>query len=199
MIDHTQRGGAPASSCLTVDLPEWVGTVTGDRSIYESGDERMALVITLAEENVLRHTGGPFGAAVFEVETGALVAVGVNSVLRLNNCTLHAEMVALMMAAHRRASYTLSESIGPAHELISSCEPCAMCLGATLWSGVRRLVYAATREDARALAFDEGPVFPESYRYLERRGIEIVRERSRREGRSVLELYRARAGPIYNG
>jgi tRNA(Arg) A34 adenosine deaminase TadA len=87
----------------------------------------------------------------------------------------------------------------PAHELFTSCEPCAMCLGATLWSGVRRLVCGAAREDATRLDFEEGPVFPESYRYLEERGIQIVRDLLRDEARAVLELYRATKGAIYNG
>jgi tRNA(Arg) A34 adenosine deaminase TadA len=74
-----------------------------------------------------------------------------------------------------------------------------MCLGATLWSGVKRVVYAAGREDATMLDFEEGPVFPESYEYLEDRGIEIVRDMLRDEARAVLELYRAKNGKIYNG
>ena len=49
------------------------------------------------------------------------------------------------------------------------------------------------------LDFDEGPVFPESYEYLEDRGIEIVRGVLRDEARAVLELYRAKNGKIYNG
>jgi tRNA(Arg) A34 adenosine deaminase TadA len=74
-----------------------------------------------------------------------------------------------------------------------------MCLGTTLWSGVQRVVYGAAREDASILNFEEGPVFPESYKYLEDRGIEIVRNVMRDEARAVLELYRARSGKIYNG
>ena len=74
-----------------------------------------------------------------------------------------------------------------------------MCLGATLWSGVRRVVYGAAREDASKLGFEEGPVFPESYEYLEQRDIEIVRGVLRDEARAVLELYRTRKGTIYNG
>ena len=74
---------------------------------------------------------------------------------------------------------------GPPHELFTSCEPCAMCLGAVLWSGVRRVVYAARRDDALRLSFDEGPVFPESFAYLRRRGIRIeggpLREPAERE------------------
>jgi len=49
------------------------------------------------------------------------------------------------------------------------------------------------------LNFDEGPVFPESYRYLEDRGIRIDRGVLREEARGVLELYRSKSGKIYNG
>jgi tRNA(Arg) A34 adenosine deaminase TadA len=127
------------------------------------------------------------------------VAVGMNSVVRYNNCTLHGEIVAFMMAQQRVGSFTLKAPHLPAHELHTSCEPCAMCLGATLWSGVRRVVCGAAREDASRLNFEEGPVFPESYQYLEERGIRIVHNVLRDEARAVLELYRANSGKIYNG
>jgi hypothetical protein len=64
---------------------------------------------------------------------------------------------------------------------------------------VRRVVYGARREDASRLNFEEGPVFPESYRYLEERGISIVRGLLREEAVAVLDRYRARRGKIYNG
>jgi tRNA(Arg) A34 adenosine deaminase TadA len=159
----------------------------------------MALVIELSRQNVLRGDGGPFAAAVFERESGLVVAAGVNSVVRLNNSSLHAEVVALGFAESRVGSFSLGAEGLPEHELVSSCEPCAMCLGATLWSGVHRLVYGASREDATALDFDEGPVFPESYAYLESRGMVVTREVMRREAVAVLELYRKQAGIIYNG
>jgi tRNA(Arg) A34 adenosine deaminase TadA len=165
--------------------------------MYADAGERMGLVIALARENVERGTGGPFGAAIFERDSGRLVAAGVNSVVRLNNCTLHAEMVAFQLACHRLGSFTLGGALPP-HELVSSCDLCAMCLGAVLWSGVKRVVCGAAREDATRLAFDEGPVFPESWRYLTDRGVEVVRGVRREEARAVLELYRTR-GPIYNG
>jgi len=167
--------------------------------LFGADDERMRLAIELSRENVKRGSGGPFGAAIFESESGRLVAVGVNSVVRFNNCTLHGEMMAFMMAQQRVRSFTLNAPNLPAHDLFTSCEPCAMCLGATLWSGVKRVVYGAAREDASLLNFDEGPVFPESYRYLEDRGITIARNVLRDEARAVLQLYRAGSGTIYNG
>ena len=182
-----------------LEYPEWVNAVVDWERRYGSDEERMRLAIAVARENVDRASGGPFGAAIFERETGRLVAVGMNSVVRLSNCTLHGEMVAFMMAQRRLDSFTLNAPHLPAHELHTSCEPCAMCLGATLWSGVRRVVYGAAREDAARLNFEEGPVFPESYRYLEERGIEIVRNVLRDEARAVLERYRAASGRIYNG
>jgi len=165
---------------------------------YATDEERMRLAIALARANVECGTGGPFAALVVESATGRLVSVGMNSVVRLTNCTLHGEMVAFMMAQRRLGSFTLAADGLPPHELVSSCEPCAMCLGAVLWSGVTRLVCGAARADATRLAFEEGPVFPESYRYLEERGVTIVRGVLREEARAVLELYRAKRGKIYN-
>jgi tRNA(Arg) A34 adenosine deaminase TadA len=187
------------ASDLHIDYPAWVADAIDWEARYATDEARMRLAIAISRENVERETGGPFGAAIFERESGALVAVGMNSVVRLSNCTLHGEMVAFMMAQHRLGSFTLNAPHLPVHELVTSCEPCAMCLGATLWSGVRRLVYGATRDDAARLDFDEGPVFAESYRYLQARGIEIAGGVLRDEAQQVLERYRAKSGPIYNG
>jgi tRNA(Arg) A34 adenosine deaminase TadA len=184
---------------LRIDYPDWVDAVVDWDRAYAMDEERMRLAIRLSRENVERDTGGPFGAAVFESECGGLVAVGMNSVVRLNNCMLHGEGMAVMMAQARLGCFTLRSEGGPAYELVTSCEPCAMCLGTTLWSGVRRLVCGAGRDDALRLGFDEGPVFPASYEYLEARGIRVVYGMLRDEANAVLELYRTRQGPIYNG
>jgi tRNA(Arg) A34 adenosine deaminase TadA len=184
---------------IRIEYPDWVDAVVDWDRRYESDEERMRLAIAVSRENVVRGTGGPFGAAIFEMETGRLVSVGMNSVVRLNNCTLHGEMMAFMTAQARLNSFTLRQDGMPAHELVTSCEPCAMCLGATLWSGVRRVVCGAHRDDARRLRFEEGPVFPESHAYLEARGIQIVHGMLRAEANEVLELYRSRSGVIYNG
>ena len=189
----------PEHPVVRVTYPEWVDSVVDWDRGYHSDEERMRLAIAVALVNVERGSGGPFGAAIFEAPSGRLVSVGMNSVVRLDNCTLHAEMVAFMMAQQRVGSFTLNAPGLPAHELVTSCEPCAMCLGATLWSGVQRVVCGASREDASRLEFEEGPVFPESYRYLEERGLRIARDVLREEARTVLELYRAGGGKIYNG
>jgi tRNA(Arg) A34 adenosine deaminase TadA len=187
-----------ATSEIRITNPPWVTEAVDFHRLYPDDDARVRVAIALARENVDRSTGGPFGAAVFEAESGRLLGVGTNGVVRLNNSCAHAEVVALMMAESALGTFTLQSDTLPRHELFSSCEPCAMCLGATLWSGVTRLVFAATREDATRLNFDEGPVFPQSYTYLEDRGVAIERGRLRDEANKVFDLYLERGGPIYN-
>jgi tRNA(Arg) A34 adenosine deaminase TadA len=184
---------------LTLTLPDWVATIAHPGMVVADDDDRMRLAIRLSRENVLRDTGGPFGAVIFERQTGRIVGLGVNSVLRLKTSLVHAEVMAIADAQSRLGSYTLGAEGMPAHDLFSSCAPCAMCLGATMWSGVTRLVCAATQEDAEALGFDEGPVFAESYAHLVRAGIEVVQDHMREHAQAVFTLYRQRGGPIYNG
>ena len=73
-----------------------------------------------------------------------------------------------------------------------------MCLGATHWSAVTRLVCGAAREDAQAIGFDEGPVFPESYTYLAERGVKIVRRVLRERANAVIQGYLTSGGLIHN-
>jgi tRNA(Arg) A34 adenosine deaminase TadA len=180
---------------ITITNPDWMAGLAPPDLVLPDPADRVRLAIRLALENVERGTGGPFGAAVFEAGTGRLVAAGVNRALPLGNSALHAEVVALMFAEARVASHALTV---PDHELVASCEPCAMCLGATYWSRVRRLAFASTGADARAAGFDEGPVFAESYAYLERAGVEVVRGLCRDEGKVPLERHRELGGPVYN-
>ncbi|MDQ6717894.1 MAG: nucleoside deaminase [Gemmatimonadota bacterium] len=182
---------------VNVEYPDWVDSVVDWTRTYSSDEDKMRQAIDVSRVNVERGTGGPFGAAIFE-QSGKIVAVGMNSVVRYNNCLLHGETMAMMMAQRVVGSFTLNAPNLPLHEMFTSCEPCAMCLGASLWSGVRRIVCGANRDDATRLNFEEGPVFPESYRYLEDRGIKIDHGFLREEARAVLEMYRKTGGKIYN-
>jgi tRNA(Arg) A34 adenosine deaminase TadA len=182
-----------------ISLPDWADAVVAGCDPLTSDSARMRYVVELARRNVELGTGGPFAAAVFESDSGRLVAAGLNLVVPLRSSVLHAEVVAILLAQRRLGAWSLAAAGLPRHELVSSCEPCAMCLGATLWSGARRLVCGATRDDAQRIGFDEGPVFPESYAYLEARGIEVSTGIEREAARAVLDRYAERSGVIYNG
>ena len=84
----------PPTTALGIALPDWIDEVVDWQRAHATPEERMRLAIRLSRENVERETGGPFGAAVFESASGTLVAVGVNSVERLTNSALHAELAA---------------------------------------------------------------------------------------------------------
>lgn len=191
------RWDRPSLHETVLSLPGWIAGRVDYDQVYGGDEDRMRLAIALAAENVAKGSGGPFGAAVFERESGRLIAVGVHSVVRLNNSTAHAEMIALQLAERRIASHSLAADGHPAHELFTSSAPCAMCLGAVLWSGVTRLVSAAqledaAREDAQRIDVDAGPVAAASYAVLRARGIEIVHGLLRDEARAMRREYRAR-------
>jgi len=183
---------------VQLSLPSWVREVVPSGVRTRGTESKMALAVRLAAENVEREPGGgPFGAAVFRMDTGDLVSVGVNSVVRLRNSVFHAEVVALLLAHREIGVHKFGVDGAPPLELITSCEPCAMCLGATHWSGVGRLVCGATKADAQALGFDEGPVNDASYAHLRDRGVEIVRGVLRDEAVAVLKRYQDLGRPVY--
>ena len=78
----------------------------------------------------------PIGAVI--VHNGAIIARGQNRVLRDNDPTAHAEIVALREAAKTMGNYRLNGCT-----LYVTLEPCAMCAGAMIHSRIDRLVFAA--------------------------------------------------------
>ena len=182
---------------LVLALPDWL-IALGDGRSYPHLEQRMRFVVDLSRRNVEEGSGGPFGAAVFEIESGRLVAAGVNRVVPARSGIAHAEILALALAQQRVGCYDLGAAGMPGHEIVCSTEPCLMCLGAILWSGVRRVVCAARGDDAGAVGFDEGPKPGAWVEELARRGIEVVRDVCRDEAVAVLRAYAAGDGPIYN-
>ena len=163
------------------------------------GDDKakVDLAIRLSRLNVERRTGAPLGAAIFS-ETGRLVSVGVNRVVPLSCSVAHAEMMAFMTAQHRLQRFRLDLDDGHAFTLATSSQPCCQCFGATVWSGVRRLLIGARAEDVEELTeFDEGPLPADWVGELERRGIEVRRDIGREAAREVLAMYAATGGTAY--
>lgn len=181
---------------IEVVLPTWLEHRLDRATVLASREDRMRYVVDLAARNVEAGSGGPFGAAVVDAGTGSVLAAGVNLVVPTRNSTAHAEMVALQLAEQRVGSFDLGET--GAVELVSSVEPCVMCLGAVVWSGVAALVCGAADSDARAIGFDEGPKPPDWVGDLRARGIEVELGVLREQAAAVLRDYAARGGPIYN-
>ena len=158
----------------------------------------MTLVLELAMRNIAEQHGGPFGAAVFDDATDHVVGPGVNLVIPAANPTAHAEIVAMGVAGARLGRYDLGANGSRPTTLVASAEPCAMCLGATPWSGVSTLIVGARDEDARAIGFDEGSKPDDWVAYLESRGISVLLDVLREEAADVLRKYMRTGGEIYN-
>lgn len=107
--------------------------------------------IELATANV-RNGGGPFGAVI--VLPDGKVYEGVNRVTANNDPTAHAEVTAIRNACSGEGTFDLKGAT-----LYSSCEPCPMCLGASLWARIDRIVYSADRYDAADAGFDDAAFY----------------------------------------
>ena len=185
---------------IKLNLPEWIDSFLNDHPKIENEPEaQIRFVLALTEKNIRKKTGGPFGAAIFEIDSGELVAVGVNVVVEENCSAAHAEMMALMLAQKKLSHYNLGARQLPKHRLVTSGKMCSMCLGNVCWSGIKEVISSSEPEDVeRITGFDEGPT-PQDYNYhLEKRGIKILPEVLRDEGNSLLQLYVDLGGKIYN-
>ena len=183
---------------IQFSLPEWLSQFLQEREAINGIEDRMSFVIEAARRNIVEKTGGPFAAAIFEIGSGKLVSLGVNLVTTQGSSTLHAEMVAIMVAQKILGTYDLDSAGMTKHELVTSAEPCAMCFGAIPWSGVRRVVTAARDADARSIGFDEGPKVNDWQTALLDRQIEVICDVRRDEARQVLNEYSQSGGRIYN-
>lgn len=181
---------------LTISLPDWAEKILAENSESKFADEetKMKLAIELSELNMKHKTGGPFGAAIFC--DNKLIAVGVNLVTSVDCSVAHAEITAIISAQNRLKTYDLSQK--GSFELATSTEPCCMCMGAVIWSGLRGLICGATDSDAREAGFDEGPKPDDWQQQYRNRSITVKTAVLRDEAKNVLETYKTQGGAIYN-
>jgi len=178
-------------------LPEWVADFLSSRSTkLPAIEDRMRLAIDLARENV-RHGGGPFGAAIFDLRDHWLLAPGVNLVVQSGNSVAHAEMVSIMIAQKSAGSHDLSLGGVRRCELVSSSQPCAQCFGAIPWAGLASLVCGASARTAESIGFDEGPIPGNWAEELEERGIRVTVRVLANEATAVLREYVEAGHSVY--
>lgn len=113
--------------------------------------EFMKMAIRLSEENI-DTGGGPFGAVI--VRDGEVIATGTNRVVPNSDPTAHAEVMAIRSACKKLGTFQLTNCT-----VYSSCEPCPMCLSALYWAGVKRICYGNTKDDAKAIHFDDSFIY----------------------------------------
>lgn len=87
----------------------------------------------------------PVGAVLVSAEN-RIVGHGHNRVIRSNDPSAHAEIVALRTASEMMGNYRL-----PGAVLVVTLEPCLMCLGAIIQARLAGVVFAATDPKAGCL------------------------------------------------
>lgn len=178
-----------AAAAAEIRLPDWLAAMPLPAA-PASDETCMRFAIATARENVARSTGGPFGAVIRSDATGEIVGVGVNLAVASGNPVLHAETVAISLAGKRLAA-------AGGVTLFTSCEPCIMCLGASHWAEIGRIVSAALKEDAEAVGFSEGAGTEQLRVEMEARGVVFLSGLLREEGAAVLRNYAHSGAPIY--
>lgn len=112
----------------------------------------MKIAIEEALKGMQGDEGGPFGAVI--VRNGEIISTSHNEVVKTNDPTAHAEVVAIRKASSLLGRFDLSDC-----EIYSSCEPCPMCFAAIHWAKIKKLYYGSTREDAANIDFDDQYIY----------------------------------------
>lgn len=115
-------------------------------------NEFMKLALEEAKQGIAAGDGGPFGAVV--VQNGKIIASAHNMVLKNDDPTAHAEVLAI-----RRSCKILSSPVIPDCEIYSTCEPCPMCLSAIMWARIPKVYYGCTKEDAEKIGFMDAFIY----------------------------------------
>jgi len=132
-------GGSGPSAVLCVG-------VAGDcAATVDHGDELGENMSELQHERFMRRAielaanvpDLPFGAVIVERESGEIIAEGWNK--SSVNPTWHGEIDAINRLAELRPEFE-----GSRLSLYTTAEPCPMCQGAILWSGIATVVYGTS-------------------------------------------------------
>ncbi len=136
---------------------------------------------------------GPFLAAIYDSK-GNLVAKAANSVVNKSCSNNHAEMNAIKLAEKKLGTYDLS----PYNlSIYITSEPCMMCLGGIMWSGIKSVYYAVPSEKVTEITgFDEG-FKPDWFDEFKKRGITVYGQIETDAGEKVLKDYVTQGCMVY--
>jgi tRNA(Arg) A34 adenosine deaminase TadA len=127
----SRRSVLAGLACAAAPLPAFADAAADDERFM-----RLALMEA-------RRADFPFGAVI--VRYGKVISRGRNLGKSTGDPTAHGEMVAI-----RRCLTTHGRAALKGSTLYTSGEPCAMCMGAILWCGIGRLVFAASMDQLAA-------------------------------------------------
>jgi len=108
----------------------------------------------------------PIGAVIVDGE-GRIVSRGRNRVFDDNDPTAHAEVDAIRKVGNHLLDLTKKMFVKNDLTLYTTCEPCAMCTCTILFSGIKKVVWAANDNEYGAFRLmKEGPHFLDNFNKL---------------------------------
>jgi len=129
-------------------------------------------IISELQKDMEKYTSkgsGPFVAGIYD-ENGNLIVKVANSVVNENCSNNHAEMNAIKEAEKKLGTYDLA----PYNlSLYVTAEPCMMCIGGIMWSGIKNVYYSVPSKSVEEITgFDEG-FKPHWFKEFKKRGITV--------------------------
>lgn len=113
----------------------------------------MEIAVDEARRTMNLDFGGPFGALIIN-DNFEIIAVASNTVLRDHDPTAHAEINAIRKATKRLNTHDLSNCT-----LYTTAYPCPMCLGAIIWSNIKKVYFGCLENDADAIGFRDDFIY----------------------------------------
>lgn len=136
---------------------------------------------------------GPFVAAVYD-QNGNLIAKAANSVVNEVCSNNHAEINAIKKAQEKLETYDLSSYN---LSIYITAEPCMMCIGAIMWSGIKNVYYSVPSKTVEKITgFDEG-FKPSWLNEFKKRGIIVYGNIDAKAGEDELKQYVKLGNIIY--
>ncbi len=130
---------------------------------------------------ISRNAKYPYGAIV--VKNGEIIGRSDDNTLMKKSMYSHPELEAIESASKNKNLYgDLKGTV-----IYVSCEPCMMCMGAILYEGISKLVYAATLQDSNNLYCPEVITDIDVLAKYSNHKIEIVKELHRDKAVEVLK------------
>ena len=136
---------------------------------------------------------GPFVASIYDDKGNKIVEVA-NSVVNENCSNNHAEMNAIKEAQKKFNDYDLSKYN---LSIYVTAEPCMMCIGGIMWSGIKNVYYGVSSKDVEKITgFDEG-FKPSWFDEFKKRGITVYGNIEAEIGKSELQKYVEAGKTVY--
>lgn len=171
------------------------GIVANEEINREKVEKAYRIIVGLQNElgSYIQNGSGPFLAAIYD-ENDNLIAKQANSVINEVCSHNHAEMNTIKAAEKALNTYDLSS-----HNLrlYVTAEPCMMCLGGIMWSGIKEVYYGVPSKRVEEITgFDEG-FKPNWLDEFKKRGITAYGNIAQSIGEEVLQNYVTSGKTVY--